>query len=53
MKANVASVLILLHFFEHFTFYSALFVENEKYEVIPGFILPFAMITAMLAVFWG
>lgn len=46
-------VIFALHFFEHFTFYSALFVEKRKHEVITSFILLFGMITAMLAVFWG
>jgi len=46
-------VIIALHFFEHFAFYSALFVEKGKHEVITSFILLFGMITAMLAVFWG
>lgn len=46
-------VILALHFFEHFAFYSALFVEKGKHEVITSFILLFGMITAMLAVFWG
>jgi dolichol kinase len=46
-------VVFALHFFEHFTFYSALFVEKGRHEVITSFILLFGMITAMLAVFWG
>ena len=46
-------VIFALHFFEHFAFYSALFVEKGKHEVITSFILLFGMITAMLAVFWG
>ena len=46
-------VIFALHFFEHFSFYSALFVEKGKHEVITSFILLFGMITALLAVFWG
>ena len=46
-------VILALHFFEHFSFYSDLFVEKGKHEVITSFILLFGMITAMLAVFWG
>lgn len=46
-------VILALHFFERFSFYSALFVEKGKHEVITSFILLFGMITAMLAVFWG
>lgn len=46
-------VILALHFFEHFAFYSALFVEKGKHEVITSFILLFGMITAILAVFWG
>lgn len=46
-------VIFALHFFERFAFYSALFVEKGKHEVITSFILLFGMITAMLAVFWG
>ena len=46
-------VIFALHFFEHFPFYSALFVEKGKHEVITSFILLFSMITAMLAAFWG
>ena len=46
-------VILALHFFEPFSFYSALFVEKGKHEVITSFTLLFGMITAMLAVFWG
>ena len=46
-------VILALHFFEHFSFYSGLFVEKGKHEVITSFILLFGMITAMLAIFWG
>lgn len=46
-------VILALHFFEQFSFYSALFVEKGKHEVITSFILLFGMITAMLAIFWG
>ena len=47
------AVIFALHFFEHFPFYSVLFVEKGKHEVITSFILLFSMITAMLAIFWG
>lgn len=46
-------VILALHFFESFSFYSSLFVEKGKHEVITSFILLFGMITAMLAIFWG
>jgi len=46
-------VILALHFFERFSFYSGLFVEKGKHEVITSFILLFGMITAMLAIFWG
>lgn len=42
-----------LHFFERFPFYSKLLVEKGKHEVIISFITLFAMMTVMLAVFWG
>ena len=46
-------IIFALHFFEHFHFYSNLFVEKRPHEVITSFVLLFGMITAMLAVFWG
>jgi len=46
-------IIIALHFFERFRFYSGLFVEKAPHEVITSFVLLFGMITAMLAVFWG
>ena len=46
-------VILALHFFEHFPFYSSLFVEKGTHEVITSFTLLFGMITLMLAIFWG
>ena len=46
-------IIVALHFFEHFPFYSALFVEKGKHEVITSFVILFALMTVMLAVFWG
>ena len=46
-------IIVALHFFEHFDFYSALLVEKGKHEAITSFILLFGLITVMLAVFWG
>ena len=46
-------IIVALHFFEHFEFYGKLFVEKGKHEVITSFILLFAMMTGMLAVYWG
>lgn len=46
-------VILGLHFFERFPFYSGLFVEKGKHEVITSFVLLFGMITVMLAVFRG
>lgn len=46
-------IIVALHFFERFSFYSALFVEKGHHEVITSFILLFGMITVMLALFWG
>lgn len=46
-------VMLALHFFENFSFYSKLFVEKEKQEVIRSFIGLFGLMTIMIAVFWG
>ena len=46
-------VMLALHFFENFSFYSKLFVEKEKHEVIRSFIGLFGLMTIMIAVFWG
>lgn len=46
-------IIAALHIFEHFPFYSALFVEKRKHEVLTSFILLFSLMTVLLAVFWG
>ena len=49
----LAVIIVALHFFERFSFYSALFVEKGKHEVITSFIMLFSLMTGLLAVFWG
>ena len=49
----LAVVIAALLFFERFKFYSPLFVEKGKHEVVTSFVMLFGMITVMLAVFWG
>ena len=46
-------VIIMLHFFEPFSFYKGLFVEKGKHEVIISFVLLFGLMTVFMAVFWG
>ena len=46
-------VVVALHLFEHFTFYKKLFVEKADHEVLFSFIGLFALMTALIAVFWG
>ena len=46
-------IIVALHFFERFPFYSKLLIEKGKHEIITSFIILFGMMTAMLAVFWG
>ena len=46
-------VIVMLHFFESFSFYKGLFVEKEKHEVIISFVLLFGLMTIFMAVFWG
>ena len=49
----LAVVIAALHFFEKFAFYSGLFVEKGKHEVITSFIMLFSLLTILMAVFWG
>lgn len=49
----LAVIIVALHFFERFAFYSGLFVEKGKHEVITSFIMLFSLLTILLAVFWG
>ena len=46
-------VIVMLHFFEPFSFYKGLFVEKGKHEVIISFVLLFGLMTVFMAVFWG
>lgn len=46
-------VIVMLHFFEPFSFYKGLFVEKGKHEVITSFVLLFGLMTVFMAVFWG
>ncbi len=46
-------VTVALHFFEGCSFYKKLFVEKEKHEVLSSFIHLFALMTVLIAVFWG
>lgn len=46
-------VICGLLFFERFSFYSGLFVEKAKHEVLFSFISLFGLITLLVAVFWG
>lgn len=46
-------IIIALHLGEHFSFYSSLFVEKGKHEVITSFVLLFSLITVLMAVYWG
>ena len=46
-------IVIALCFAEKCSFYSKLFVEKAKHEVVTSFILLFGMMIAMVCVFWG
>ena len=46
-------IIIALRFFEGFSFYSGLFVEKGKHEVIKSFVALFGLMTLMIAVLWG
>ena len=46
-------VFFALLFFERFSFYSDLFVEKGRHEVVTSFVMLFGMLAAFLAVFWG
>lgn len=46
-------VIIALKIFERFKFYSGLFVEKKKHEVIFSFIGLFTLMTLLIVVFWG
>ena len=46
-------IIVALAFFERFRFYSGLFVEKAKHEVIISFVALFTMIGLMLALCWG
>ncbi|MBE5797658.1 MAG: hypothetical protein E7327_09840 [Clostridiales bacterium] len=46
-------IIIGLACAERFPFYSGLFVEKGKHEVLTSFIMLFAMMAGMIAVFWG
>ena len=46
-------VIVVLRFFEGFSFYKKLFVEKEKHEVLSSFIHLFVLMTVLIAVFWG
>ena len=46
-------VIIALHIAEDCSFYSGLFVEKAKHEVITSFVMLFGLITVLLAVYWG
>ena len=51
--AFLVVIIVALHFFEHFPFYSGLFVEKGKHEVITSFVILFSLMTVLLAVYWG
>jgi len=58
MAALAEAVLLIpivaaLRFAERFPFYSKLFVEKAKHEVVTSFMLLFGMMIAMIAVIWG
>jgi len=46
-------IIVALAFCEHLSFYSKLFVEKGKHEVLTSFIMLFGLMGLMLAVFWG
>lgn len=46
-------IILALHFFERFPFYSSLLVEKRKHEVITSFVILFGLMTILMAVFWG
>ena len=51
--AFLAIVIVALHIGEGFAFYSKLFVEKAKHEVLTSFIMLFGLITLLMAVYWG
>ena len=49
----LAVIIVALHFFERFEFYSSLFVEKGKHEVITSFVMLFSLMTILIAIYWG
>ena len=46
-------VILALLIAEKFPFYSSLFVEKGKHEVLTSFIMLFGLITILIAIYWG
>lgn len=49
----IAIIIVALAFFERFKFYSGLFVEKAKHEVLISFVALFTMIGLFIALCWG